>query len=91
MDMRPEIELHVGTLVIDGVSEAAGARAGSALAQELTRLLEDAGLSSRLTADLTIDHLYAGTLPAGGGSSSALGTDVARAVHHSMAKERLTP
>ncbi len=71
MDMRPDVEIHIDTLAIDGVSERDAARAGDAIQRELTRLIGAEPLPADM-APRAIDRLDAGRA-AGAGVGAAGG------------------
>ena len=86
MDMRPDVEIHIDTLAIDGVSERAAARAGEAIRRELARLIAAEPLAAGIGPQ-AIDHLDAGALPVPASAPpAALGRAVAGAVHGGLVR-----
>ena len=82
--MTHDLELHVETLVVDGVSDADAADVGQAFQQELGRLLQRSNAS---LAPNAIAPFHDASVAVSATSRPAdLGTSVARAVH-----ERLVP
>ena len=80
-----EIELHIDTLLVEGVSQKDGIRAGDALGRELVRLLERSPVSGALAADRDVNRIDAGSIaePATA-RPAALGRAVAHAVHQGL-------
>jgi len=86
MDMRPDVEIHIDTLAIDGVSERDAARAGDAIQRELTRLIGAEPLPADM-APRAIDRLDAGALPVPTSAPpAAIGCAVAAAVHGGLVR-----
>jgi hypothetical protein len=74
------VEVHVRTLVLDGVPAVDGRRVGDELAEELTRLL--AASDQPVTAARPIAAVDGGTLELGRTPIEAgIGTQLARSVH----------
>ena len=85
--MTHDLELHVETLVVDGVSDADAADVGQAFQQELVRLLQRSNASMAPNDGHAIAPFHDASVPVSATSRPAdLGTSVARAVH-----ERLVP
>ena len=82
--MRRDIEVDIDTLVVEGLSQADGVRAGDAFSRELVRLFEGASASPVLRNGRAIDRLDAGAATSRIGQPGALGTAVARAVHRGL-------
>jgi hypothetical protein len=74
------VEVHVRTLVLDGVPAVDGRRVGDELAEELTRLL--AASDQPVTPARPIAAVDGGTIELGRTPvEAAIGTQVARSVH----------
>jgi hypothetical protein len=74
------VEVHVRTLVLDGVPAVEGRRVGDELAEELTQLL--AASDQPVTAARPIAAVDGGTLALGRRPiEAAIGTQVARSVY----------
>jgi len=85
--MTHDFELHVETLLVDGVSHADGVGVGQAFQEELVRLLQRSNASVVLNDGRVIASLHDASVPVSATSRSVdLGTSVARAVY-----ERLVP
>lgn len=82
MGMRPQIELHIEELVLEGFSPGDRYRIGNSLERELIRLLEDYEISESLSSKVNIDRIDAGVIEVNtrlGGRD--LGTKLGRAIY----------
>lgn len=87
MDMKPApIRLHIGELVVNGVTVGDRDALGGAIRSELTRLLTAHALPAALTRSRHIASLNAGAVQIASPHAHALGTQVAQAVHRSLRK-----
>ena len=87
MDMKPaRIRLHIGELIVNGVTVGDRDALGDAIRIELTRLLTADALPSALTRTRQIPSIDAGAVQVASPRAHALGTRVAQAVHGSLGK-----
>jgi hypothetical protein len=86
----PDIDLHVGTLVLHGVEARDRHRIGEALGHELTRLLTVSGLPPSLADGASVDRVDAGSFERASDGPrarpAAVGAQIARAVHQGLAR-----
>ena len=82
--MTHDLELHIETLLVDGVSDADAVDVGQAFQQELVRLLRSS--ASRALTDVLAPFHDVSVQVSVTSRPVDLGTSVARAVH-----ERLVP
>ena len=81
------IRVHIERLILNGLPVPRTQRRtlGGALETELGRLLAAEGIGPGLTAGGALTHLRAGELrPGGATDASALGTQIATAIHGGM-------
>lgn len=79
MDLRPEVELHIDDLVLDGVPARDRAAVAEALRAELGRMIAERGLPpdlGRRAATLETAGLHSGP----GQSAAQLGIRIARSL-----------
>lgn len=86
--MEPTLELHIERLVLHGVALRDRDRVGAALQVELSRLLTERGIPSRLSnsgalAELKVD----GRSLAAGGSAEGMGVQIAQAIYGGLAPQ----
>jgi hypothetical protein len=87
MDMKPApIRLHIGELIVNGVTVGDRDALGDAIRSELTRLLTADALPAALIRSRHIPSLNAGAVQVASPHAHALGTSVALAVHGSLRK-----
>jgi hypothetical protein len=81
--VRPRaIDVHIGELVLEGVSAADRRRIGAAVERELGRLFAEHGVPEHLTAAGTREAVHGGSFVREHGSTpAAFGAQVARAVY----------
>ena len=82
-----KIHLHIDRLILEGlpVNSRQGPQIGSAIQEELTRLLEAHGLSGGLRRGISVPRMRVGTLQVSAESQPGkLGTGIARAVHEGL-------
>lgn len=83
--MKPNVELHIGELVLHGFAPQDRWRIADAVQSELTRAIAEHGLSAPRAGTLAIAQLSAGTIEiARPGRAQAIGAQVARALHGAM-------
>jgi len=77
------VELHIEQLVLSGLPLPPGGRAalGGAFGRELTRLIQDGGVSPALLGGVSSPRLTATLAPQG-----ALGTEIARSVYSCLGR-----
>jgi hypothetical protein len=84
---RPEIELHIEELVLEGFAHADRHAVADALQSELTRLFAAGGLSPARAAALGGARLDAGTARLKPNSTPrAAGAEVARTIHGGLTR-----
>lgn len=84
MNERPDINIHIERLVLDGVYLEPNGRAllEASVRDELTRLLAEGGLSPDLASGGAVPSLHGGSIQiAGAGGPGGLGQQIARAVY----------
>jgi hypothetical protein len=80
--MKRDLEVHVETLVVEGVNQVEAVSVGQAFQHELARLLERSNESPLLNDSQATARLKDASVRFSPASSSVdLGTSVARAVH----------
>jgi hypothetical protein len=78
---RPDVELHIGELVLEGVAAGDRGAVAEALRAELARLVAEGGVPAAWSAGGGAARLDGGSFPLQPGASAAqLGAQVARAV-----------
>jgi hypothetical protein len=79
------VDLHIERLVLTGVALPPGGRAAlaGAFGRELTRLIQDGGLSPALLGGISTPRLTA-TLGPSAGAGPRLGRELARSVYSSL-------
>ena len=93
MDVKPaRIRLHIGEVIVDGVTVGDRDAMDDAIRSELTRLLTEQDLPSALTRTGHIPSLNAGAAVqiASPPPPRVLGTQVAQAVHGSLRRQGRT-
>lgn len=85
MGVKPDIELHIGELVIDGARPADRYRIAESVERELARLLSELGFPMGIERNVHIDRFDGGRITQ---SSSAraetLGARIARSLYDSL-------
>lgn len=79
-----DVNLHIERLVLDGITLSARERAvlGTAVTDELTRLINEGGLPASLPASGIVPFIPAGAIQLGGDHNpSLLGQQIAQAVY----------
>jgi hypothetical protein len=87
--MKPDVDLHVERLVLDGLSldADAGQRLRAVMETELSRLLTEHGLPGSLQAGAEIASLNAGRVSLGSSARpESAGTDIAKAVYGGLSR-----
>ena len=87
MGMRENLELHIDELILHGFPQGDLHRIGSAVENELARLLEESGIPESLTTRGGAENIDAGAFEVSGNSMpDAVGSQVARAVYRGLSK-----
>jgi hypothetical protein len=82
---RQSVALHINGLVLEGFSPADRHAIGDSVERELTRLIEEQGLTQMRGIRAPIGYMNAGRVQAvPGGSAQALGAQVARAIYRQL-------
>ena len=84
-ETRPNVDLHIERLVLDGFAGLDRAALGAAVEAELTRLVAAHGVSPGLAGGGHTPHVDGGRISSGpGASAAALGVQVAQAVYRGL-------
>jgi len=87
--MKPNIELHIEELLLQGFKPGDRYEIGEAVEQELIRLIAERGLSDGLIGNVQIPHLNGGSFRIGTDSKpETTGALIARSVYETMSGKR---
>jgi hypothetical protein len=88
MGVRPrEIHVKIGELILHGVTPEAALGIGETAERELSRLLAEQGVPTRLVRSGTLDRVDAGAFARGATASpTEIGGDIARAVYGGISR-----
>lgn len=85
--MKPNVEINIKELILQGFSPKDAYRIGQSLELELGRLIQEKGLPKSLSQEFRIDVLDGGQLRAPlRGDANTIGTGIANSVYRSLAQ-----
>jgi hypothetical protein len=86
-----KMNIHIERLILEGLpaSSAQGPQIGSAIQEELVRLLAAHGLTDELRGGIAVPRIRAGTIQLGAENQPAkLGASIAQAVHEGIGNSK---
>ncbi|MCB9765352.1 MAG: hypothetical protein H6739_36600 [Alphaproteobacteria bacterium] len=84
---RADVELHIDSLVLEGVPQAHHHRVAASLQAELAQLVERDGLEPGAMSGRQLDTVNGGHLPASARETpERLGAALARAIHRELSR-----
>jgi SpoVK/Ycf46/Vps4 family AAA+-type ATPase len=85
---RADIELHIDELVLDGFENYNAHQIGSAIEQEITRLLQEQGLPAGFYSNIDVEHLNAGKFSMQPeAKAGSVGNNIAHSVYKGLQRE----
>lgn len=87
--MLQNIELHIEELVLHGFGNHNAYRIGSAIEQEITRLLQERGLPAAFYSNSDVEHLNAGKFNMQPNAKAAMvGNNIANSVYKGLQNDK---
>jgi len=86
-----KMNVHIERLILNGLpaTSAQGPQIGSAIQEELVRLLAAHGLMDELRGGITVPRIRAGVIQLGAGNQPAkLGNSIAQAIHEGIGNSK---